>query len=60
MLVLHTPTNAAAEVKGIENATGSGNVTLSGSMTRQAEVDLALAGPGAHVANIGRTVEDME
>ncbi|KAH7106265.1 F-actin capping protein beta subunit [Auriculariales sp. MPI-PUGE-AT-0066] len=38
----------------------SGEVNLSGSMTRQTEQDAPLADPLAHVANVGRLVEDME
>lgn len=35
---------------------------LSGSMTRQVEQDMTVDGPvdDAHVANVGRLVEDME
>jgi len=38
----------------------TGNVVLSGSLTRQAEQDAPVADYGAHVPNIGRLVEDME
>lgn len=37
-----------------------GNVTLSGSMTRQAESDFPLEDPSSHIGNLGRLVEDME
>ncbi|KAG5455385.1 MAG: F-actin capping protein [Olpidium bornovanus] len=37
-----------------------GNITLSGSMTRQAESDYPLDGQSAHVGNLGRLVEDTE
>ena len=35
MLVLQTATQSAPEGKGVEGAEGKGEVTLSGSMTRQ-------------------------
>lgn len=35
MLVLGTETITTPDAKGLENVTGKGNVTLSGSMTRQ-------------------------
>ncbi|TYJ56677.1 hypothetical protein B9479_002607 [Cryptococcus floricola] len=60
MLLMDTKTLAKAEEKGLENAEGKGNVALSGSMTRQAEIDYPLPTPQSHVANIGRMVEDME
>ncbi|KAL1413466.1 F-actin-capping protein subunit beta [Vanrija albida] len=59
MLVLGQET-ATTEGKGLENVTGKGGVTLSGSMTRQAEQDAPLPNAGAHVPNIGRLVEDTE
>ncbi|KAJ3004972.1 hypothetical protein HKX48_000970 [Thoreauomyces humboldtii] len=37
-----------------------GRVNLSGSLTRQAEVDYPVDDYGSHVANMGRMVEDME
>lgn len=37
-----------------------GNLNLSGSMTRQIEQDFPVDDPAAHIANIGRMVEDME
>lgn len=38
-----------------------GAVELAGSLTRQTElVNIALAGPTSHIANVGRAVEDME
>ncbi|KAJ1553284.1 hypothetical protein HK405_008392 [Cladochytrium tenue] len=37
-----------------------GNMKLAGSLTRQAEHDMTVEDYGAHVANIGRVVEDME
>ncbi|WWD16059.1 hypothetical protein CI109_100484 [Kwoniella shandongensis] len=60
MLVLETKTLAKADGKGAEGAEGKGNVTLSGSMTRQAEVDYPLTTAAGHIPNIGRLVEDME
>ncbi|KAL1935181.1 hypothetical protein VTP01DRAFT_4321 [Rhizomucor pusillus] len=44
----------------ITNGQELGNVNLSGSMTRQAEQDFPVDDPSAHIANIGRMVEDME
>lgn len=60
MLVLETATLAKAENKGPEDSDGKGGVTLSGSMTRQAEIDYPLTTPQGHISNIGRIVEDME
>jgi len=39
---------------------GGGALNLSGSLTRQTEVSLMAADGAAHVANMGRTIEDME
>lgn len=63
MLVLEAKTAAALTDKAgkpVSTSSASGNVTLSGSMTRQAEVDYPLTGPASHVNNVGRMVEDME
>ena len=35
-------------------------MNLSGNMTRQVEADMSAENDAAHVANIGRLVEDME
>ncbi|KKY24941.1 putative f-actin capping protein beta subunit [Phaeomoniella chlamydospora] len=37
-----------------------GQMNLSGNMTRQVEADMSAENDAAHVANIGRLVEDME
>ncbi|KAJ3364036.1 hypothetical protein AMAG_12754 [Allomyces macrogynus ATCC 38327] len=37
-----------------------GSINLSGSLTRQEEKDMVVDDKGAHVANLGRMVEDME
>ena len=37
-----------------------GEVTLSGSMTRQTEQDLPLQDQSSHISNTGRMVEEME
>ncbi|RIA88132.1 F-actin-capping protein subunit beta [Glomus cerebriforme] len=37
-----------------------GDMNLSGSMTRQFETDYQIDEPSAHIANIGRMVEDIE
>ncbi|CAK9785662.1 F-actin capping protein beta subunit [Cutaneotrichosporon oleaginosum] len=63
MLVLEAPTSATLTDKAgakVAGATADGKVTLSGSMTRQAEVDYPLTGATSHVNNVGRMVEDME
>nr|XP_018263655.1 capping protein (actin filament) muscle Z-line, beta [Kwoniella dejecticola CBS 10117]OBR85813.1 capping protein (actin filament) muscle Z-line, beta [Kwoniella dejecticola CBS 10117] len=61
MLVLETRTLAKIEGKEAdEKSAGKGAVTLSGSMTRQAEVDYPLTNSAGHIPNIGRMVEDME
>ncbi|PVF95840.1 putative F-actin capping protein beta subunit [Serendipita vermifera] len=39
---------------------GVGNVNLSGSLTRQNEVDATLSDPSSHISNMGRMIEDME
>lgn len=44
----------------ITNNQDLGNLNLSGSMTRQIEQDFPVDDPAAHIANIGRMVEDME
>lgn len=51
ILVLDTKTTAG---------NGKGDVTLSGSMTRQGEFDANLTSTAGHVPNLGRFVEDME
>lgn len=38
----------------------TGKLNLSGSMTRQTEADYPYDEPQAHIANIGRIIEDME
>ncbi|WVR05458.1 hypothetical protein IAU60_002474 [Kwoniella sp. DSM 27419] len=55
MLVLDTKTLA-----NVDHGQGKGGVTLSGSMTRQNEVDYPLTNTAGHIPNIGRMVEDME
>lgn len=57
MLVLETPTASHGDKVAGE---ARGKVTLSGSMTRQAEVDYPLTTSAGHIPNIGRLVEDME
>jgi capping protein beta len=44
----------------ITNKSDLGNMNLSGSMTRQFEADYPFDEPSAHIANIGRMVEDIE
>ncbi|RDA93143.1 hypothetical protein CP533_4096 [Ophiocordyceps camponoti-saundersi (nom. inval.)] len=38
----------------------TGNMDLSGNMTRQVEQDLPVESDESHIANVGRLVEDME
>lgn len=44
----------------ITNNQDLGNLNLNGSMTRQVEQDYPVDDPSAHIANVGRMVEDME
>ncbi|KAJ3411541.1 hypothetical protein HDV05_002060 [Chytridiales sp. JEL 0842] len=44
----------------VQASAAIGNLTLSGSLTRQAEHDMPIEDQSTHVANIGRIVEDME
>ncbi|CAG8502023.1 16120_t:CDS:2 [Acaulospora colombiana] len=37
-----------------------GHMNLSGSMTRQSEADYPFDEPSAHIANIGKMIEDIE
>ena len=60
ILLLGTKMPTRIDVKGLEEANGESEVALSGSMTRQAEVDSPLPNSAAHIPNIGRMVEDME
>ncbi|KAG7528676.1 hypothetical protein FFLO_06007 [Filobasidium floriforme] len=39
---------------------GDGDVSLSGTMTRQVEQDQTVTSPSQHVVNIGRMIEDIE
>jgi hypothetical protein len=42
------------------NESSEGDVGLSGTMTRQIEVDAGTGGVGAHVVNVGKMIEDVE
>ncbi|KAI0833300.1 f-actin capping protein beta subunit [Trametes gibbosa] len=42
------------------DAKRDGEVTLSGSMTRQAEQDFPLQEQATHISNVGRMIEEME
>ncbi|RUS25447.1 F-actin capping protein [Jimgerdemannia flammicorona] len=44
----------------ITNKAELGYMNLSGSMTRQTDQKFAVDDPSAHIANVGRMVEDME
>jgi len=52
--------SGAGEGKDVEGWVHEGETNLSGSMTRQSEMDYALQEFTAHVLNVGRMVEDME
>ncbi|KAF8972174.1 F-actin-capping protein subunit beta [Flammula alnicola] len=49
-----------ADKKGPENWKREGEVSLSGSMTRQAEQDWPLHDSASHITNIGKMIEEME
>ncbi|OSD06419.1 f-actin capping protein beta subunit [Trametes coccinea BRFM310] len=51
---------AAGEKANGGDAKREGEVTLSGSMTRQTEQDFPLQDPSSHIANTGRMIEEME
>jgi len=44
----------------VTKSQGVGDVNLSGSLTRQNEVDASLSDATSHIANTGRMIEDME
>ncbi|KAG7089365.1 hypothetical protein E1B28_011055 [Marasmius oreades] len=48
------------EKKGSEGWKRDGEVTLSGSMTRQTEQDWPLPDTGSHITNTGKMIEEME
>jgi len=61
MLHLKTQTHVQNKDKEKEQGKeGSGEINLSGSMTRQIEQDLPLADASSHVSNTGRMVEEQE
>jgi len=68
MLQLVTRNNSQDEDEGNGNGGGKGaarwkhegEVSLSGSMTRQTEQDWPLTDPASHVTNTGRMIEEME
>ncbi|PPQ91721.1 hypothetical protein CVT25_012862 [Psilocybe cyanescens] len=49
-----------ADKKGTENWKRDGEVSLSGSMTRQTEQDWPLNDASSHISNIGKMIEEME
>lgn len=57
--MVHRGTGAKAKDDKVE-AVRDGEVTLSGSMTRQTEQDHSLQEHTSHITNIGRMIEDME
>ncbi|PFH48745.1 hypothetical protein AMATHDRAFT_149135 [Amanita thiersii Skay4041] len=48
------------ERKGIEGLKRDGEVSLSGSMTRQSEQDWPIHDGSSHITNTGRMIEEME
>jgi len=46
--------------KGLEEWKREGEVSLSGSMTRQTEQDWPIHDTASHISNIGRMIEEME
>ncbi|KLO17429.1 F-actin capping protein, beta subunit [Schizopora paradoxa] len=64
-IMLHLVTKTSSKAKGAPpaedgNSGGTGEIVLSGSMTRQVEQDHPLADPSSHITNTGRMVEDQE
>ena len=51
---------APAEKTDTSDAKRDGEVTLSGSMTRQTEQDFALQDQSSHITNTGKMIEEME
>jgi len=51
---------SSSERRGTEGWKREGEVSLSGSMTRQAEQDWPLQDSSSHITNIGRMIEEME
>ncbi|KAF8910551.1 F-actin-capping protein subunit beta [Gymnopilus junonius] len=49
-----------ADKNGPENLKRDGEVSLSGSMTRQSEQDCPLNESASHISNIGKMIEEME
>ena len=49
-----------AEKTDTSDAKRDGEVTLSGSMTRQTEQDFALQDQSSHITNTGKMIEEME
>jgi len=54
--------NSALDAKNTlaEGYKREGEVSLSGSMTRQTEQDWSLQDPSSHITNTGRMIEEME
>ncbi|KAF9533895.1 F-actin-capping protein subunit beta [Crepidotus variabilis] len=52
--------NSTSEKKGPDGLKRDGEVSLSGSMTRQSEQDWPLQDSSSHISNIGRMIEEME
>jgi len=50
----------SGERKGIEGLKRQGEISLSGSMTRQTEQDWPIHDASSHISNTGRMVEEME
>ncbi|KAL4064372.1 F-actin-capping protein subunit beta [Scleroderma yunnanense] len=57
----HVPSFSSAEKRNSDHSrTSSGEVNLSGSMTRQTEQDCPLHDTSSHITNTGKMIEDME
>ncbi|KAG6867910.1 hypothetical protein C0993_009608 [Termitomyces sp. T159_Od127] len=48
------------DLKGIEGWKRDGEISLSGSMTRQTDQDLPIQDSSSHITNTGKMIEDME
>ncbi|KAI5119430.1 hypothetical protein M0805_009881 [Coniferiporia weirii] len=59
-LVTQSRVEGGAPGEKAEGKSGTGSLTLSGSMTRQIEQDHPLADAASHITNTGRMVEDQE
>lgn len=56
----HYKLTSTVMLEMVTKSSGVGDVNLSGSLTRQNEVDATLSDPSSHISNTGRLIEDME